>query len=177
MKLNPGRVSLTAPAPQVSVTIELSGEYGQLAPMLAELSRLFGDRAVLVQSSGAGHSWWTEDRAAAFVAELKPPALHALRVICTGAPKVTVSHVQAEMARAGMPTTPGTLSSIGFAVRRHGCPAPFIRDGYKRAYVMDKAVAGPLLVAVEAEDARRRHALTTTRGRRVGPAGRPFGAR
>ncbi len=138
------------------MTIEVSGEYPQLAPVLAELGRLFGAKNVRVVGRVDADSGWNQERAAQFVAELRAPALVALRHIAEGAPKVGVAHVQAQMAKAGLPTTPGTLSSIGFAVRRLGIPSPFTRDGYQRAYLMDPNVASLLLTALDAEEERRR---------------------
>jgi hypothetical protein len=143
---------------QCTVTIEVSGDYTQLEPVLGELGRLFGEQNVRVVGRASRSTEWDEDRAARFVAELKTPALVALRQIAEGAPKVGVAHVQAQMAKAGLPITPGTLSSIGFAVRRLGFPPPFIRDGYQRAYLMEPDVAGHLLTALDAEEKRRRAA-------------------
>lgn len=140
----------------MKVTVEVSGAYPELAPVLAELSRLFGEQNIHVVGQGPPASWWDEARAEQFAAELTSPALAALHHIAAGAPKVTVAHVQAQMARSGLPTTPGTLSSIGFTVRRLGCPPPFTRDGYQGVYVMEPATAELLLRAIEAEQARRR---------------------
>lgn len=142
---------------QCTVTIEVSGNYPQLMPVLAELGRVFGEKNVRVVGRATTDSEWDEERAAQLVAELRAPALVALRHIAEGAPKVGVAHVQAHMAKAGLPTTPGTLSSIGFAIRRLGFPPPFTRDGYQRAYLMEPDVAGLLLTALDAEE-KRRHA-------------------
>jgi hypothetical protein len=158
---------------RLTVAIEISGDPAQLASVFARLAEVFGDDAVhsTIPHRGSGtfgtadapsqpRTWWTEKRAEAFVAELRPPALFALRVIAAGAPKTGIAHVQAEMANVGLPATPGTLSSIGFAVRRLGCPPPFVRDRYQRAYVMDTEVAGHLLKATDREHRRRQDSLT-----------------
>jgi hypothetical protein len=138
---------------EVKVTIEVTGEQPQVSQFLAAMSRLLQDDPKLTAED---NSWWTEERAAAFVRALKPPALHALRIIASGAPKIGIPYVQREMKLAGLPLTPGRLSSIGFAVRRLGSPAPFIRDHYQRAYLMDTEVAEVLLPAIEEETRRRR---------------------
>jgi hypothetical protein len=149
--------STIIPAPlECTVTIEVSGSYPQLTPILEDLGRLFGEQNVRVVGRTVPDTEWDAERAAQFVAELKAPAMVALRHIAAGAPKVGVAYVRAQMARAGLPTTPGTLSSIGFAVRRLGFPPPFTRDGYQRAYHMDIHVARHLLAALDAEEERRR---------------------
>ena len=146
------------PAPlHVKVTIELTGEGGRVSQFLDALRRVLDEQPATPPGPGAADSsWWTPDRAATFVRRLKPPALHALRIIAESAPKVRVSVVQREMQRAGLPVTPGGLSSIGFAVRGLGSPPPFIRDNYQRVYLMDPSVATVLLGAIEDEYERRR---------------------
>jgi hypothetical protein len=141
---------------QVKVTIELVGEESEIAPALVGLSELLS--GVSQEPDEHESSWWTPERADKFVRDLKPGALHALRVIAAGAPKAPIAHVQRDMKRLGFPLTPGGLSAIGFAVRRHGSPAPFVRDGYQRAYVMDPEVAEVVLAAIEGEIERRRSA-------------------
>jgi hypothetical protein len=153
-------------AMQIKVTIEVTGERAQVSQFLAAASRLLQDDPGMTGENGA---WWTEDRAAAFVRALKPPALHALRIIASGAPKIGIQYVQREMKLAGLPMTPGRLSSIGFAVRRLGSPAPFIRDHYQRAYLMDTEVAEVLLPAIDEESRRRRQLRDRPRTEHAGP--------
>jgi len=138
----------------VKVTIELSGEQSQLVPVLAELARTLSAE-VIAETDESDPSWWTDERARAFVNELKLPALLALQAIAAGAPKTRVATVQHELKRHGFRMTPGSLSSIGFAVRRLRVPPPFIRDNYQAAYVMDTDVAALLQVAIKNELERR----------------------
>lgn len=146
------------PPLECTVTVQVSGPYDQLSPVLVELGRLFGAHNVRVVGRAEPDTVWDATRAAQFVAELRPPALVALRHIAEGAPKVSVAHVQAEMAKAGLRAHPGTLSSIGFAVRRLGFMPPFTRDAYQRAYLMKPEVARHLLAAIEVEEKRRQTA-------------------
>jgi hypothetical protein len=145
---------------QVKITIEVTAEQSQIVPFLTAATRLFQDHPRTADDAAA---WWTAERAAAFVRTLKPPALHALRIIAAGAPRVAIPSVQREMGRAGVPMTPGGLSSIGFAVRRLGSPPPFVRDHYQRAYLMERDVAEVLLRAIEDETRRRRQLRDTSR--------------
>ncbi len=141
---------------QVKVTIELVGEESEIAPALFGLGQFLSGESPPTEEHES--SWWTPERAEKFVRDLKPAALHALRVIAKGAPKAPIAHVQRDMKRLGFPLTPGGLSAIGFAVRRHESPAPFVRDGYQRAYVMDADVAQVFLTAIDTEIERRRSA-------------------
>lgn len=138
----------------VKVTIELSGEQSQLAPVLAELARVLSAEVIAVNDE-PDPSWWTDERARAFVNELKLPALLALQAIAAGAPKTRVASVQRELKRQGFRMTPGALSSIGFAVRRLGSPQPFVRDNYQGVYAMDTDVSALLQAAIEDELERR----------------------
>ncbi len=143
---------------QVKVTIEVTGDGEEAARILNAVRAALTEEQAPAgrrRARGTDASWWTSDRAAALVRRLKPPALHALGTIAESAPSVRVATVQREMQRAGLTMTPGALSSIGFAVRALGAPAPFVRDNYARAYRMDPAVATALLPAVRAEEARR----------------------
>jgi hypothetical protein len=145
-------------SPTVKVTIEVSGHSDEVVRILDAVRAALAEEPApqaRVPVRGTEASWWTPDRAAAFVRRLKPPALHALRTIAESAPSVRVSVVQREMKRAGLSMTPGALSSIGFAVRALGSPVPFVRDNYARVYRMDLAVAQALMPAVQAEHDRR----------------------
>jgi hypothetical protein len=146
---------------QVKVTIEVAGEQSEIVPFLTAVTRLLQEPPPT--TAGEGAAWWTRERAAAFVRTLKPPALQALRIIAAGAPRVAIPSVQREMVRAGLPMTPGGLSSIGFAVRRLGSPPPFVRDHYQRAYLIEGDVAEVLLQAIDEEARRRRQLRDTTR--------------
>jgi len=139
----------------VKVTIELSGEQSQLAPVLAELARTLSAE-VTAETDESDPSWWTDERARAFVSELKLPALLALQAIAAGAPKTRVVSVQRELKRQGFRMSPGALSSIGFAVRRLGVSPPFVRDNYQGVYVMDTDLAALLQVSIKDELGRRR---------------------
>jgi hypothetical protein len=147
----------TAPRAKVTVTIEVSGDSSEVVRVLdAVRAALADDGSPSGRGAGGDPAWWTAERATAFARRLKPPALLALRTIAAAAPSISVNAVQREMRRGGFAMTPGALSSIGFAVRALGSPAPFVRDNQQRVYRMDSAVAAALLPAAEAEHARRR---------------------
>jgi hypothetical protein len=99
--------------------------------------------------------WWTPERAAAFVGELTPPALQALSVIASHAPRITFREFQRRMGMSGAQLA-GRLSSIGFTVARQGTPFPFVRDYYQKVYLMDETVAAVMRTATAAEMAQRR---------------------
>lgn len=143
---------------QVKITIELSGNSPQVHRVLDAVRAALADEdwSDGRSEAAADASWWTAERAAAFVRRLKPPALQALHAIAESAPTVRVSVVQRHLQRAGLALTPGALSSVGFAVRALGSPQPFVRDNYQRVYRMEPAVAAALLPAIEAERSRRR---------------------
>ena len=142
---------------EIVVKIEIHGEPEEVGLLLADLSG-----TLLEQSpgqEGPGNDWWNPERAAAFVRELTPPALRALRIIAEGAPTVSFRHVQQQMGMKGLQLA-GRLSSIGFAVARLGGPVPFARDHYQRVYYMDPAVGKILKDAAIREQARRKQAGT-----------------
>jgi hypothetical protein len=41
------------------------------------------------------------------------------------------------------------MASIGFAIKRMRAPEPFVRDYYRRVYIIDRDVARVLLEAIE----------------------------
>jgi len=135
---------------QIKVTIELSGNESDVAPALAELARTLSVEMVS-NDEQLDSSWWSDELARAFVRELKFPALVALKAIVEGAPKARVAAVQRELKRRGLRMTPGALSSIGFAARRLRSPAPFVRDNYQGAYIMDTEVASLFQMAIKDE--------------------------
>lgn len=136
---------------RVVVTFELQGTSEEIGPLLAQLSETING----AQSEDATDAtWWTPERAAAFVSGLTAPALTALRIIAEGAPRVPFAEVQRRMGMPG-PELAGRLSSIGFAVARMGGPVPFVRDYYQRLYHIDPRVAKTLRDAIVAEERRR----------------------
>lgn len=144
------------PRARVTVTVEVSGDTSEVVRVLDAVRAALADEdSVVLRGTGGDQAWWTSERATAFVRRLKPSALLALRTIAGAAPSVPVAAVQREMRRGGFAMTPGALSSVGFAVRALGSPAPFVRDNQQRVYRMDPAVAAALLPAAEAEHARR----------------------
>jgi hypothetical protein len=136
---------------EISVTIELKGEPDEVGLMLAQLGEtLIGEET----ANKVDASWWTPEKAAAFVTDLTDPALQALALIADNAPNVSFRDVQREMGMTGLQLA-GRLSSIGFAVARQGGPVPFVRDYYRRSYSMDPEVAEVLTEAIAKETARR----------------------
>jgi hypothetical protein len=134
---------------QIKVTIELVGDQSLVVPALAKLAETLSAEIVLNGESDA--SWWSDEQARAIVGELKLPALVALKAIAEGAPKTPAAVVQRELKRKGFRMTPGALSSIGFAARRLGSPAPFVRDNYQGVYTINPAVASVLQPAIRDE--------------------------
>ena len=136
---------------RVVVTFELQGTPEEIGPLLGQLNEtIMGAQS----EEGPDSSWWTPERAAAFVSGLTEPALGALRIIAEGAPRVPFAEVQRRMGIPGLKLA-GRLSSIGFAVARMGGPVPFVRDYYQRVYHIDPDVAAILREAIVAEEARR----------------------
>src|SRR5687767_13581020 len=74
---------------QVKVTLEFSGEGAEVAAMLEAVSRVLSN-SPSHSPAAADASWWTPETATAFIRRLKRPALHALRTIAAGAPKVRI---------------------------------------------------------------------------------------
>jgi hypothetical protein len=145
---------------RVVVTFELQGSPEEIGPLLAQLSETLTG----TQSDEEDATWWTPERAAAFVSGLTEPALSALRIITEGAPRVPFAEVQRQMGIPGLKLA-GRLSSIGFAVARMGGPVPFVRDYYQRVYHMDPSVAKILREAITAEEARRQPSGQRVRAR------------
>jgi hypothetical protein len=136
---------------RVVVTFELQGTSEEIGPLLAQLSETINGAQ---SEEEADATWWTPERAAAFVSGLTEPALGALRIIAEGAPRVSFAEVQRRMGIPGLKLA-GRLSSIGFAVARMGGPVPFVRDYYQRVYHIDPEVAKILQKAIVTEEARR----------------------
>jgi hypothetical protein len=170
--LGPGRTDV-----RCDVKIEFSGTEQEMAVFLGKLQGLMQDVSTTAVVAAESHSaagptgrqdgplWWDPDRAQAFVRTLTPAALLALRLIAERAPAIPVTEIQGEMQRAGLPMTPGRMSSIGFAVRRLGAPPPFTRDAYQGTYHMDQRLAGLFLRASEEEERRRRKGAVKGNGR------------
>jgi hypothetical protein len=160
---------------RVVVTFELQGTSEEIGPLLAQLSETINGAQ---SEDEADVTWWTPERAAAFVSGLTTPALTALRIITEGAPRIPFAELQRRMGMSGLELA-GRLSSIGFAVARMGGPVPFVRDYYQRVYHIDPRVAKTLGEAIAAEERRRptgeRIRTRPARSRRGGPS--PVGPR
>ncbi len=137
---------------QVSINLQLQGSLKEVGLMLAQLGELFfGEEEFDEDVDGA---WWTAERAAAFVEELTDTALQALAIIAEQAPKVSFRDVQQGIGMTGVELA-GRLSSIGFALKRHGAPFPFVRDYYQRVYLMDEKLAALFRSTIATEFSRR----------------------
>jgi hypothetical protein len=145
----------------VRVTVELQGEPDEVGLLLTQLGEtmlvgpLEEEEDEDEESDAESRVWWTPERAAAFVGELTPPALQALSVIASHAPRITFREFQRRMGMSGAQLA-GRLSSIGFTVARQGTPFPFVRDYYQKVYLMDETVAAVMRTATAAEMAQRR---------------------
>jgi hypothetical protein len=149
------------------VKIEVSGTPEEMALVLRKLETLMHEISASPPARSEarspakspphahGNGWWNPERAQSLVRTLTPAALMALKLIAERAPETPVQEIQSEMHRAGLPMTPGRMSSIGFAIRRLGAPAPFVRDAYQGMYHIDKRVAELFLGAIDAEELRR----------------------
>jgi hypothetical protein len=145
---------------EVRVTVELQGEPDEVGLLLTQIGETILVGAGEEEDEGEetdaeSRMWWTPERAAAFVGELTPPALQALNVIATHAPRITFREFQRRMGMSG-PQLAGRLSSIGFTVARQGTPFPFVRDYYQKVYLMDETIAGVMRDATATEMAQRR---------------------
>jgi hypothetical protein len=137
---------------QIRVSVELTGTPEVVGLLLAQLS----DVLTSTESGDGGADWWTPERSGELVRELTDQSLQALAIITELAPRASFVDVKERMARLGLQLAPGHLSSIGFAVRRLGYPAPpFVRDYYQRAYLMEEPVAQTLGEAIHKELPRR----------------------
>ncbi len=147
----------------VRVNIEIEGDTEEVGFLLAQLGEtmLIGDDIDEIEDDSP--SWWTPQRAEAFVRELTNPALQALGVIANHAPRITFREFQTSMGLTGRQLA-GRLSSIGFTVARQAAPFPFVRDHYQKVYIIDEDVAALLRDATEAEMARRRDQPAQSRG-------------
>jgi hypothetical protein len=148
---------------RVVVSFELQGTPEEIGPVLAQLSETINGAQ---SEEEADATWWTPERAAAFVNGLTEPALSALRIIAEGAPRIPFAEVQRRMGMPGLKLA-GRLSSIGFAVARMGGPVPFVRDYYQRVYHIDPEVAKILREAIVVEEARRQPSEGRVRARAV----------
>ena len=147
---------------EVRVTVELQGEPDEVGLLLTQIGETILVGNVEEEDEGEeadaeSRLWWTPERAAAFVGELTPPALQALNVIATHAPRITFREFQRRMGMSGAQLA-GRLSSIGFTVARQGTPFPFVRDYYQKVYLMDETVAAVMRDATATEMAQRRGA-------------------
>lgn len=140
---------------EVKVNVELHGEPAEVGMLLAQLGEVLLGDELEEDEEAANSSWWTPERALAFVRGLTDPALQALGIVADNAPRVSFRDLQRQMGMTGVQLA-GRLSSIGFAVARQGSPFPFVRDYYQRAYYMDEDVARLMQDAIKAEAERRR---------------------
>jgi hypothetical protein len=139
---------------EIRVSIEVTGPPEEVGSLLGRLSEVLANGDELESSDTIQP--WTSDSAAEFVGELTDLSLQALGIIASHAPRARFVDVRRDMAKLGLTLTPGSLSSIGFAMRRLGyANPPFLRDYYQRAYLMDSDIAGGRRPATEKELHRR----------------------
>jgi hypothetical protein len=144
---------------QIRVNVELTGEPEEVGLLLAQIGETLLGEDIDEESEDEPDvedpSWWTPERAEAFVRELTGPALRALSVIASHPPRLSFREFQQRMGMTG-PQLAGRLSSIGFTVARQGTPFPFVRDYYQKVYVIDENVARVMREATAKEIAWRR---------------------
>lgn len=135
----------------MKATIELEGSPAELGRAL----RLMGDgleseepesEAPGPENGSAG--WWTPRRADRLIHEIRDNARVGLAAICEEAPEASFEAVQEQLGLDGIGTG-GAMASIGFAIKRMRAPEPFVRDYYRRVYIIDRDVARVLLEAIE----------------------------
>jgi hypothetical protein len=135
----------------MKATIELEGSPAELGRAL----RLMGDgleseepesEEPSPENDSAG--WWTPRRADRLIQEIRDNARLGLAAICEMAPEASFEAVQEQLGLDGI-RTGGAMASIGFAIKRMRAPEPFVRDYYRRVYIIDRDVARVLLEAIE----------------------------